>query len=207
VYPQVIEEGTTKLGQKYEVNYENGVKVLNSENANYSFGSLHQIMLKGIEEVLKKHRPTRILILGLGAGSILSIMKNKFNWSDTYTAVEIDADIIRLKQTYFNQDETGNGEMLCLDAKTAIHQLEAHSYDLIVDDVFWDNRIPDFCKDQDYLKRNRELLKEGGIYMRNTMAAEGMNHKDYEKQLSWVFSSFYSIKHPVFKNKIYFCQD
>ena len=207
MYPQIIEEGTTKLGQKYEVNYENGVKVLNSENANYSFGSLHQIMLKGIEEVLKKHRPKRILILGLGAGSILSIMKNKFNWSYTYTAVEIDADIIRLKQTYFDQDETGNGEMLCLDAKTAIHQLVEHSYDLIVDDVFWDNRIPDFCKDQDYLKRNRELLKEGGIYMRNTMAAEGMNHKDYEKQLSWVFSSFYSIKHPVFKNKIYFCQD
>lgn len=207
MYPQIIEEGTTKLGQKYEVNYENGVKVLNSENANYSFGSLHQIMLKGIEEVLKKHRPKRILILGLGAGSILSIMKNKFNWSYTYTAVEIDADIIRLKQIYFDQDETGNGEMLCLDAKTAIHQLVEHSYDLIVDDVFWDNRIPDFCKDQDYLKRNRELLKEGGIYMRNTMAAEGMNHKDYEKQLSWVFSSFYSIKHPVFKNKIYFCQD
>lgn len=207
MYPQIIEEGTTKLGQKYEVNYENGVKVLNSENANYSFGSLHQIMLKGIEEVLKKHRPKRILILGLGAGSILSIMKNKFNWSYTYTAVEIDADIIRLKQTYFDQEETGNGEMLCLDAKTAIHQLVAHSYDLIVDDVFWDNRIPDFCKDQDYLKRNRELLKEGGIYMRNTMAAEGMNHKDYEKQLSWVFSSFYAIKHPVFKNKIYFCQD
>ena len=79
MYPQIIEEGTTKLGQKYEVNYENGIKVLNSENANYSFGSLHQIMLKGIEEVLKKHRPKRILILGLGAGSILSIMKNKFN--------------------------------------------------------------------------------------------------------------------------------
>lgn len=54
VYPQVIEEGTTELGQKYEVNYENGIKVLNSENANYSFGSLHQIMLKGIDEVLKK---------------------------------------------------------------------------------------------------------------------------------------------------------
>ena len=207
VYPQVVEEGTTLLGQKYEVNYENGIKVLNSENANYSFGSLHQIMLKGIDEVLKKHKPRRILILGLGAGSILSIMKKKFKWPYTYTAVELDADIVRLKLTHFDETGTDNGEILCLDANIAIHQLEDHSYDLIVDDVFWDNSIPEFCKEQDYLKRNHALLSEGGIYMRNTMDTSGMNHKEYEKQLSLVFSSFYSVKHPVFKNKIYFCQD
>ena len=207
VYPQVVEEGTTLLGQKYEVNYENGIKVLNSENANYSFGSLHQIMLKGIDEVLKKHKPKRILILGLGAGSILSIMKKKFKWPYTYTAVELDADIVRLKLTHFDETGNDNGEILCLDANIAIHQLEDHSYDLIVDDVFWDNSIPEFCKEQDYLKRNHALLSEGGIYMRNTMDTSGMNHKEYEKQLSLVFSSFYSVKHPVFKNKIYFCQD
>ncbi len=203
----MIEAGTTELGQKYEVNYENGVKVLNSENANYSFGSLHQIMLKGIDEVLKKHKPKRILILGLGGGSILSIMKKKFKWPYTYTAVELDADIVRLKLTYFDEAGAENGEVLCMDAKTAIHQLEDHSYDLIVDDVFWDNSIPDFCKEQDYLSRNNALLSDGGIYMRNTMDTSGMNHKEYEKQLSLVFSSFYSVKHPVFKNKIYFCQD
>lgn len=207
VYPQVIEEGTTGLGQKYEVNYENGIKVLNSENANYSFGSLHQIMLKGIDEVLKKKKPSRILVLGLGAGSILSIMQKKFKWPYTFTAVEIDADIVRLKLMYFNEENTDNGEILCLDANKAIYQLKEHSYDLIVDDVFWDNSIPDFCKEEDYLRRNKVLLAEGGIYMRNTMDTEGMNHKEYEKQLSKVFSSFYSSKHPVFKNKIYFCQD
>jgi spermidine synthase len=207
VYPQVIEEGTTKLGQKYEVNYENGVKVLNSENANYSFGSLHQIMLKGIEEVLKKHKPKRVLILGLGAGSILSIMNKKFKWPYTFKAVELDADIVRLRKLYFDEEGTENGEILCMDAKTAIHQLEAHAYDLIVDDVFWDNSIPEFCKEQDYLKRNKILLAQGGVYMRNTMDTESMNHKEYEKELSKVFSSFYSVKHPVYKNKIYFCQD
>ena len=207
VYPLILEEGTTKLGQKYEVSYENGVKVLNSENANYSFGSLHQIMLKGIDEVLKKHKPKKILVLGLGAGSILSIMKNKFKWPYTFTAVEIDADIVRLRKEYFDEEGTDNGEILCMDAKTAIHQLEDHRYDLIVDDVFWDNRMPEFCKELDYLKRNKTLLAKGGVYMRNSMDIESMNHKDYEKQLSMVFSSFYSSKHPVFKNKIYFCQD
>jgi len=207
VYPQVIEAGTTELGQKYEVNFENGVKVLNSENANYSFGSLHQIMLKGIEEVLKKHKPKRILVLGLGGGSILAIMNKKFKWPYTYTAVELDADIVRLKRTHFEDGSAQNGEILCMDAKIAIHQLKENSYDLIVDDVFWDNSIPEFCKAQDYLKRNNALLSEGGIYMRNTMDTSGMNHKEYEKQLSLAFSSFYSVKHPVFKNKIYFCQD
>jgi spermidine synthase len=207
VYPQVVEEGTTKLGQKYEVNYENGIKVLNSENANYSFGSLHQIMLKGIEEVLKKKKPKRVLVLGLGAGSILSIMQKKFKWPYTYTAVEIDEDIVRLKLAHFDEGNSNNGEILCLDASKAIYQLEEASYDLIVDDVFWDNNIPDFCKELNYLERNKALMSEGGIYMRNTMDTSGMNHKDYEKQLSQVFSSFYSSKHPVYKNKIYFCQD
>jgi len=207
VYPQMLEEGTTELGQKYEVSYENGIKVLNSENANYSFGSLHQIMLKGIEEVLKKKKPKRVLILGLGGGSILSIMKKKFKWPYTFTAVEIDADIVRLRMTYFNEGNIDNGEILCLDANKAIYQLEIGSYDLIVDDVFWDNNIPVFCKELSYLERNKSLLSSGGIYMRNTMDTSGMNHKDYEKQLSQVFSSFSSSKHPVYKNKIYFCQD
>ena len=56
VVPLVLKEGKTRLGQHYEVNFENGVKVLNSANTNYSFGSLHQIMLKGIEEVLRKKK-------------------------------------------------------------------------------------------------------------------------------------------------------
>lgn len=203
----MVEEGRTILGQKYEVNYENGVKVLNSENANYSFGSLHQIMLKGIDEILKNHKPQSVLILGLGAGSILSIMKKKFKWPYTFKAVEIDADMVRLGQMHFAESQSDNGEILVSDANTAIYQLENASFDLIVDDVFWDNIIPDFCKTKDYLQRNKELLKQGGVYLRNTMDTASMDHKTYEQALATVFSSFYSSKHPVYKNKIYFCQD
>jgi len=40
VLPQTIEAGKTALGQTYEVNYENGHKVLNSANVNYKFWKL-----------------------------------------------------------------------------------------------------------------------------------------------------------------------
>lgn len=192
------------MGQTYEVNYENGVKVLNSENTNYSFGSLHQIMLKGIDEVLRNKRPRNILMLGLGAGSAISILKQKCKHDFELTAVEIDADLIELARRHFELSEQ-NVNIVNDDASHAIKVLDAGQFDLIIDDVFWDNQVPAFCREPEYLQANARLLSADGVYMRNIMAESLVDAKAYEKVLTSAFNEFYSVKHKTYGNRIYFC--
>lgn len=204
VWPSLIEQGKTALGQTYEVNYENGVKVLNSENTNYSFGSLHQIMLKGIDEVLRNKRPRNILMLGLGAGSAISILKQKCKHDFELTAVEIDADLIELARRHFELSEQ-NVNIVNDDASHAIKVLDAGQFDLIIDDVFLDNQVPAFCREPEYLQANARLLSADGVYMRNIMAESLVDAKAYEKVLTSAFNEFYSVKHKTYGNRIYFC--
>lgn len=192
------------MGQTYEVNYENGVKVLNSENTNYSFGSLHQIMLKGIDEVLRNKRPRNILMLGLGAGSAISILKQKCKHDFELTAVEIDADLIELARRHFELSEQ-NVNIVNDDASHAIKVLDAGQFDLIIDDVFLDNQVPAFCREPEYLQANARLLSADGVYMRNIMAESLVDAKAYEKVLTSAFNEFYSVKHKTYGNRIYFC--
>lgn len=199
-------EGKTRLGQTFEVSIENGVKVLNSENANYSFGSLHQIMQKGIVEVLNNAKPANILMLGLGAGSALAILSGKQRQPYKVTAIEIDTDLVDIAAQHFGLGEYTNLSVLCGDARHEIKNLPEGSFDLIIDDIFWDNRLPDFCLQEEYLSDNMKLLSAEGTYMRNTMALELNELRLFENNLQKVFGGFYSKKHPEYGNIIYFCQ-
>lgn len=205
MWPTALEQGKTALGQFYEVSFENGVKVLNSKNTNYSFGSLHQIMLKGIDEVLRTCKPESILMLGLGAGSAVSILKQKCKHPYRLTAVEIDSDLIELSRKHFGLGSE-DVEIVHDDAQAAVMRLPEKAFDLIIDDVFWDNSVPEFCSHIDYLSGNKRLLKPGGIYMRNIMAESLKDVKSYENQLAQVFAEFYSVTHKTYGNKIYFCK-
>lgn len=204
--PQVIEEGVTELGQHYEVNFENGVKVLNSKNTNYSFGSLHQIMLKGIDEVLKTHQPKSILMLGLGAGSAIDILNRRCNWQHQITVVEIDQKLIEIAKEHFNLSHYEHVTTIQGDASLVVKELNKGHYDLIIDDVFWDDDVPAFCRSTEYLEANAALLNKNGVYMRNTMAMQAEASHLFEKALKSTFTEFDSVTHQVYKNKIYFCR-
>ena len=204
--PQVIEIGVTELGQHYEVNYENGVKVLNSKNTNYSFGSLHQIMLKGINEVLKKEKPKSILMLGLGAGSAIDILNRRCNWKHRITVVEIDQKLIELAKVHFNLSQYEHVDTIQGDASLVVKELNKGQYDLIIDDVFWDDDIPAFCRTSDYLEANASLLSKNGVYLRNTMVMKTEASHLFEKALKTTFPEVDSVTHQVYENKIYFCR-
>lgn len=206
VFPHTIEEGRTRLGQKYEINLENGSKVLNSEHANYSFGSLHRIMLKGITEVLRHSKPARILMLGLGAGSALEILRKKCRWDYRVTAVELDADLISLARKHFDLEAHRNLDIINGDAALQVTGLPEASFDLIIDDVFWDNNIPEFCTGRDYLAQCKKLLVPGGTYMRNTMPGSGFDPAAYETLLASLFSEHYALTDKEYGNRIYFCK-
>lgn len=206
LFPTKIKSGTTSKGQVYEINFENGYKVLNSQNANYSYGSLHQIMQKGIFESLKIIKPQRILMLGLGGGSAVEILSKKCAWPFQIKAIEFDEDLVKFAHEEFN---IGRYKMLNIEIADAFEWIQKASedvYDLIIDDLFVDDQVPETCFELDYLKTVSKQLTPQGIYFRNMMNLSSNQQKAYEKNLEDTFSKVNCTKAKGFDNLIYLCR-
>lgn len=200
-----IEKGITPLGQRYDVSVERGRVVLNSDNANYSFGSLHQVMQKGIEDVCRMNKPEHVLMLGLGGGSAIEILEKKCNSHVQITAVEIDPGIIDVAERHFGLKKIPFLQVICTDAQQAVTTLPAGTFDLIIDDVFLDSTIPDFCFTSGYLLNNAALLKKQGVYMRNIMCDKEQSDF-FEEQVRNVFGEVRVLVEPDCGNRIYLCR-
>lgn len=207
ILPNTIKKGTTILGQEYEIAFEFGKKVLNSANANYSFGSLHEVMQKGIAKYLKNNNPSKVLILGLGGGSCVDILQRKCRNPLQIKAIEIDSDIIGFAKEYFNIGQYSNVEIINGDAQYLTKYLkeEINTFDLIIDDVFWDNQIPDFCFQKEFIEQAKFLLKEGGCYFRNVMESDINKVSKFECLLEAEFSHISKTDVLKHSNKIYLC--
>lgn len=205
IVPHTAVKGKTAIGQTFEIAYEYGHKVLNSENANYSFGSLHQIMQKGITAYLKHRTPQNILLLGLGAGSALSILQKKINTPYTVTAIEIDSDIISLAHQHFNLTQYSNLTIIHSDANDWLKAEHLEKYDLIIDDIFMDNTVPSFCLTNQYILACAKLLNFNGTYFRNLMNLETKDAEQYYAALSNCFAHIELLRAKNLDNLIYLC--
>lgn len=205
IYPATIKSGITKQGQVYEINYENGYKVLNSKNANYSFGSLHQIMQKGIFETLKRIQPKKILMLGLGAGSAVEILHKKCSWPIEITALEFDEDLIRFAKEEFNMQRYDNLNIIHADAFEWIKLNSELKFDFIIDDLFMDDQVPEKCLENDFLTAIPALLNDNGIYFRNMMNLSSPVIQLYDNYLNAIYRQVNVYKAKGYENLIYLC--
>ena len=78
-----------------EITWFNGKKHLNSKNANYSYGSLQEILRIGLQKI-DLLNCKKILVLGLGAGSVIETLRKDLNYNNHITALEIDPVIIEI---------------------------------------------------------------------------------------------------------------
>jgi len=175
-WPQTTKIKSTHNGV-LEITMVNGKKVLDSENANYSYGSLQRILETGIAKVdLKKIQS--VLLLGLGGGSIISSLRNKFNFQGKIHAIELDEKVISIAQDEFN---IYSSSQLTITEQDAYVFVQKHStnYDLIIVDLFIDNVVPspfysiEFCQNvSSILNKNGWLIFNLGLHNLNSKGKE-----------------------------------
>jgi len=124
-----------------EITWYNGKKQLNSENANYSYGSLQKILKTGLQKTELNHCKN-ILLLGLGGGSVIKTLRDDLDYDHKIIAIDIDPVIISIAHDEFNIIEDNNLEIICIDALEFMAQNDKR-FDLIVIDLFVDTEIPD----------------------------------------------------------------
>lgn len=136
----LIKRINTKYNGSLEVTWLNGRKVLDSKNANYSYGPLEKVLDHGLS-LTKAERSSENLLLGLGGGSVLGLLRKKYNYSGKITAVEIDPAVIEIAVTEFKIEQYEPIEILCADAYEFVQEASA-KYGLIIIDIFIDLNVP-----------------------------------------------------------------
>lgn len=169
LWPVLIEKSSSEYNESLEVTLQNGKLLLNTQNANYSFGLLHEVMIKAIGHAVIHYNkvPRKVLLLGYGGGSAAAVLKGNFPDSEI-TAVEIDSEVISLAKRYFF---TRDVEMILSDAKEYVQQ-SSHEFDLIIVDVFIDVTVPDFVLEKEFLQHCKNRLTSNGLCIMNVLESK-----------------------------------
>jgi spermidine synthase len=141
-FPVVLKKYSSAYSGTLLVMLENGKKVLNTPSVNYSYNSLHRIFKQAFKiSHLQLPAHSKALLLGLGGGSIVEILRKDYLSSVEITAVEIDPVIIDIAKTEFNIDQSGPIHIIQQDAFDFMQQVK-DTYELICVDLFIHDQVP-----------------------------------------------------------------
>ena len=192
--PVKIHQKKSVYSKNLEVTWNNGYLVLDSENTNYSFGSLQRVLKKGLKYIGYERINTfeNILILGVAGGSVIETIKNDIKFKGKITGVEIDATAIEIANKYFGLNNYKNVEIIIEDAFEFVLKTK-EKYDLIIIDIFQDTTMPNFLFEDFFINRINFLLNINGFILFNTMV---LDYQDRRRNATYKskFDSNYSVR-------------
>lgn|GEM_PF-217934 len=172
-----LHEYHSRLSGRLELWLINGHKVLNSENTNYSFDSLHRVFQKAFRELqIEKTPPENVLILGFGAGSVASILRHEYHFQCCITGVDADPLLLQIADEHFGMQASPLLQLHCADAAGFI-ATDTNTYDLIVTDVFIDIHVPESVTEAEFFHNCYRALKPGGTFLMNIITTEAAGQK------------------------------
>jgi spermidine synthase len=168
--PILVHKKKSIINKSLEVTWNNGKLVLDTENTNYSYGSLEKVLRKGLLEIgfKKVKNLDNILILGVAGGSVIKILNNEIKFEGKITGVEIDPETIALGNQYFGLDSYSNTTIVIDDAQNFIIKTK-EKYNLIIIDVFQDAFMPSFLFSDSFLENIQNALAIQGTVLFNTI--------------------------------------
>ncbi len=170
-YPIKVHEIPSKRSGAIEVTLVNGKLVIDSENANYSYGSLQKILKKGLLlfDKNKLQQCKNILVLGVAGGSVIETLQDDFNLIDAkITGIEIDETVLNIAKKYFKIDKKPNVTLLIADA---FHFIKTSNeiYDLIIIDIFNDQNMPKELFTDVFWNHIHRILSTNGLCLFNSI--------------------------------------
>ena len=168
--PIKIYQKKSSISKNLEVTWNNGQLVLDSENTNYSYGSLERILRKGLLYIgfdrIKKFE--NVLVLGVAGGSVIKTLTQEVKFKGKITGVEIDETAVEIAKKFFELDQIPNLNLVVDDAFEFVLKTK-EKYDLIIIDVFQDTKMPNFLFEDFFINRINFLLQVNGFILFNTM--------------------------------------
>lgn len=185
-YPITIYKKSSDLSKTIEVTLYNGKTLLNTKNTNYSYGSLQTVLKKGLLTIGKSEisKMNNILVLGVAGGSVIKTLITDFEFTNSITGVELDAEIIEIANSYFDLDKVTNFKCIITDAEQFV-STSKETYDLIIIDIFKDTEMPEFLFEENFVGNIKQRLNKNGYILFNTMILDNSKKEKIEKYLSY----------------------
>ncbi|MGY5353040.1 spermidine synthase [Wenyingzhuangia sp. IMCC45533] len=175
----------TDFNGMLEVTYYRGKKMLDSKNANYSYGSLQEIMEFGLDKI-DLSKVNSVLLLGLGAGSVIKSLRDKYQYHHPIKAVEFDQKVIEIAKHDFAVLENNQLTIIHDDAFNFIRH-NKEQFDLVIADLFVDQKVPTQFYSKEFCDYLYNALSYQGILVFNVGMLQ--NNNFLEAQLKLYFKN------------------
>ena len=115
--------------------------------------------------------PKRILIVGLGGGSIPRVLRAVLPGVPV-DVVEVDEAVVEVARDYFDFTAGGTVRVIVQDARVSVKRAARTGvrYDLVVLDAFDGEYIPEHLMTREFLEECRAILASGGVLVANTFS-------------------------------------
>ncbi len=178
--------GTEQFESSMDVNN------LHVPHATYLVNSLMTLLLKPVQK--------RVLILGLGGGSMVHFYQRYFPKTHL-DVVEIDAGVVNVAKEFFGVRETNTTTIFTMDAFDFLAK-SRNRYDTIYVDAFLNTKltanadeITGRLKNSDFLQNLNSHLTENGAVAFNLLKSNG-THKTELSAMRKIFANVYGLSNP-----------
>lgn len=155
----------SKYSGVLEISYDRGQKVLDSKNTSYSYGNLQRVWDKALQEI-SLVKTESILVLGMGGGSSIELLREKYGYTGKITAVELDPVIVEIAEEEFGIRNGRDLKIHCMDAVDYVEKRVKKS-DLILIDIFIDAHVPPAILSYDFWKNTASKTNINGTIIFN----------------------------------------
>ena len=155
-----------------------------------------------LSALLLKPNPERILIIGLGGGTLPNALRDILP-SAVIDTVEIDEAVVRVAKQFFGFAEDKQNRVYVQDARFFGKRaaLRGEQYGLIILDAFDGEYIPEHLMTAEFLSEMRGLLSNDGVLVANTFASSKLY--DYESATyAEAFGGFLNFRLPTSGNRV-----
>ncbi len=164
-----IESSSSVFNEELDVLLVKGEYQLVTPEAIYSYGNRYDNFFQAFKHIdIASFDIENVLILGLGLGSIPYMLERYFKRDYSYTAVEIDEDIIYLASKYVINDLESEISTVCTDALHFVN-VDEGKYDFVAMDVFVSDYIPEEFETEAFLRSLSFRISDDGLLLFNRL--------------------------------------
>jgi len=147
-----------------------------------------------LSSLMVQDNPQRILILGLGGGTLIHTFNLLFPAAEIIS-IEIDEAVVRVAKDYFDFVEDARNKVERIDGRVYVKRagLRGEKFDLVILDAFNGEYIPEHLMSQEFLEEVKLLLPEQGVVVANTFSTSRLYDAESATYAS-VFGELYNIR-------------
>ena len=192
----LLEKKSTPYNPVLKLYLSKGQLKLITKGAVYSYGNLYYNFRDSFQKLDITNRKIQdVLILGLGTGSIIQILEQKFRRNLNYDVVEIDPVVATLFEKYKNGYINTTCNIYIADAFQYLKS-NHKKYDLICMDIFCDKTVPEIFESEEFLLNLKNALDDAGLMLYNRLNIDTADKIKNE--------TFFNTFHKIFRDAVIF---